>query len=254
MRSPFVFSLALLAFGAAAQPASTASQVPALDAGADSLRSPLACLLEPFLVSEIGSASAGVLKTVLVQRGDAVRQGQVIAELNTQVDEATLNLRQAEAAYMARVVERNADLFKRNLLPAAEYDEMNSRSRQAQLQVGLQRAILEERRIKSPFDGVVAERIAGPGDRINDNKILKIAQLNPLLVKVVVPVASYGRVKVGDQAKVTVHAAISAKELPATIWRIDRVMDAASGTFTVWLKLENKGNALPAGIRCNIKF
>ncbi|KAG1382329.1 hypothetical protein G6F59_017860 [Rhizopus arrhizus] len=39
---------------------------------------------------------------------------------------------------------------------------MTSRSRQAQLQVALQQAILAERSIKSPFDGVVAERFAGP--------------------------------------------------------------------------------------------
>ena len=110
----------------------------------------------------------------------------MVAELNTNVDEATLQLRRAEAAYLGRVVERNADLYQRKLLPAGDYDEMTSRSRQAQL-VALQQAILAERSIKSPFDGVVAERYAGPGDRINDNKIVKLAQIDPLVVKVVVP-------------------------------------------------------------------
>ena len=153
----------------------------------------------------------------------------MVAELNTNVDEATLQLRRAEAAYLGRVVERNADLYQRKLLPAGDYDEMTSRSRQAQLQVALQQAILAERSIKSPFDGVVAERYAGPGDRINDNKIVKLAQIDPLVVKVVArrPVRP-------DQAdagaQVTVNAAISDKPLQAKVWRIDRVMDAASGT------------------------
>ena len=105
----------------------------------------MACLIEPFQVSELGSPSAGVLNKVLVQRGDEVKKGQVVAELNTNVDEATLQLRRAEAAYLGRVVERNADLYQRKLLPAGDYDEMTSRSRQAQLQVALQQAILAER-------------------------------------------------------------------------------------------------------------
>lgn len=177
-----------------------------------------------------------------------------LPELSLVVDLATLNLRQAEADYLGRVVERNADLFKRNLLPAGDYDEIQSRSRQAQLPVALQRAILDERRIKSPLDGVVAERYAAPGDRVNDNKILRLAQINPLRVKVVVPEAMYGRIKADDSALVSVNAALSSKPLSAKVWRTDKVMDAASGTFTVLLKLENKGNAIPAGVRCSIRF
>lgn len=227
---------------------------PAQTALEGGLKAPMACLIEPFLVSELGSASAGVIDRVLVQRGDLVKKGQVVAVLNTNVDEATLSLRRAEAAYLSRVAERNAELAKRNLLPAGDYDEITSRSRQAQLQVALQQAILAERSIKSPFDGVVAERIAGPGDRINDNKIVKLAQIDPLLVKVVVPEGLYGQIKVDAAAQVTVNSAISGKPLPAKVWRIDRVMDAASGTFTVLLRVENKDNAIPAGIRCSVRF
>lgn len=227
---------------------------PALAVPADNLNAPMACLMEPFQVSELGSASPGVLSNVLVQRGDVVKKGQVVAELNTSVDEATLGLRRAEASYLSRVVERNADLFKRQLLPAGDYDEMTSRSRQAQLQVALQQAILAERSIKSPFDGVVAERYAGPGDRVNDNKIVKLAQINPLLVKVVVPEGLYGQIKSDTDAQVMVNTAISDKPLKAKVWRIDRVMDAASGTFTVLLRVPNDGNTIPSGIRCSVRF
>ncbi|WP_254241729.1 efflux RND transporter periplasmic adaptor subunit [Achromobacter pestifer] len=227
---------------------------PALSAQAGNPHAPMACLIEPFQVSELGSASAGVLSSVLVQRGDVVKKGQVVAELNTSVDEATLGLRRAEAAYLSRVVDRNTDLFKRQLLPAGDYDEMTSRSRQAHLQVALQQAILAERSIKSPFDGVVAERYAGPGDRVNDNKIVKLAQINPLLVRVVMPEGLYGQIKADAQAQVSVNQAITDKPLEAKVWRIDRVMDAASGTFTVLLRVPNEGNVIPSGIRCSVKF
>jgi multidrug efflux pump subunit AcrA (membrane-fusion protein) len=103
-------------------------------------------------------------------------------------------------------------------------------------------AILAERSIKSPFDGVVAERYAGPGDRVNDNKIVKV------------PEGLYGQIKADAQAQVSVNQAITDKPLQAKVWRIDRVMDAASGTFTVLLQIPNEGNAIPSGIRCSVKF
>ncbi|MGU9991955.1 efflux RND transporter periplasmic adaptor subunit [Bordetella avium] len=261
MMKTFSFSrcaiLALLLVSSAPQAQSLLPDpalVPLNGAPADGLARPMACLIEPFQVSELGSPAAGVLERVLVQRGDTVKKGQVIAELNTHVDEATLGLRRAEAAYLGRVVDRNADLYKRKLLPAGDYDEMSSRSRQAQLQVALQQAILAERSIKSPFDGVVAERYAGPGDRVNDNKIVKLAQIDPLVVKVAVPEGLYGRIKADADAQVSINPAISSQTLQAKVWRIDRVMDAASGTFIVLLTIPNKGNAIPAGIRCSVRF
>lgn len=212
------------------------------------------CLLEPFQVSEIGSPAPGVVETIDVHRGDVVEQGQILATLNTQVDEATLALRRAEAAFMSRVTNRNSELYKRKLLPEGDYDELRSRARQAQLQVALQQAILAERTIKSPYAGVVVERYVGQGDRINDNKLLKLAQIDPLLVKVVMPVSQYGRITPGDSAQVRINPAIHDLGLMATVWRVDGVMDAASGTFMVLLKMDNPEGSLPAGVRCSIQF
>lgn len=212
------------------------------------------CLVEPFQVSEIGSPAPGVVETIAVHRGDVVEQGQVLATLNAQVDEATLALRRAEAAFMSRVTNRNIELYKRKLLPEGDYDELQSRARQAHLNVALQQAILAERTITSPYDGVVVERYVGQGDRVNDNTLLKLAQIDPLLVKVVLPEDHYGRISPGDQATVRINPVIHDDALTATVWRVDSVMDAASGTFVVLLEMENPDGRLPAGVRCSVEF
>lgn len=212
------------------------------------------CLVEPYQISEIGSPAPGVVETIDVHRGDVVEQGQTLAVLNTQVDEATLALRRAEAAFMSRVTNRNSELYKRKLLPEGDYDELRSRARQAQLQVALQQAVLAERTIKSPYSGVVVERYVGQGDRVNDNTLLKLAQIDPLLVKVVMPENQYGRVSPGDAAQVRINPVIHDQALTATVWRVDGVMDAASGTFMVLLKMDNPEGLLPAGVRCSVQF
>lgn len=228
--------------------------VPELPALADTAPQAQTCLLEPYQVSEVGSPAPGVVETIDVHRGDVVEQGQTLATLNAQVDEATLALRRAEAAFMSRVTNRNSQLYKRKLLPEGDYDELQSRARQAQLQVALQQAVLAERTIKSPYAGVVVERYVGQGDRVNDNKLLKLAQIDPLLVKVVMPESQYGRIRPGDQAQVRINPAIHEPALTATVWRVDSVMDAASGTFMVLLKMDNSDGSLPAGVRCSILF
>lgn len=244
-----------LAVAALLLPLSVVAQQPELtfEASPD-LRANMACLIEPFQQSDIGSPAPGVISKIHVARGDTIKKGDVLASLDKTVDEATLRLRNAEAAYTNRVVSRNKNLYERKLLPASDYDEMNSRAKVASLQVQLQQALLKERDIPSPYDGVVVERYVGPGDRINDNKILKIAQINPLLVRVVVPEDRYGEIAKGDSAQLRVNQAISTEPLQATVWRIDKVMDAASGTFVVLLSLPNENHAIPAGLRCTVQF
>ncbi|CAM5200000.1 hypothetical protein CDEF62S_03697 [Castellaniella defragrans] len=265
MKRWLVLGLAVAVPGVCAAQAAPSPGVPDDDAGAAALApsstvpgaaapGSWACLIQPYQTSEIGSASPGVIRRVLVERGDVVHKGEVVVELNSEVDQATLALRQSEAAYLSRVVGRNTALFKKNLLPAKDYDEMVSKLRQAEQQVQLQKVVLAERSIRSPFDGVVAERFGGPGDRVNDNKILKLAQIDPLLVKVVVPEGQYGKIRVDEAVAVHVNPAISAQALSAKVWRIDKVMDAASGTFTVLLKMDNPGMKIPAGIRCTARF
>src|SRR3546814_19216128 len=97
----------------------------------------MSCLIEPYQVSELGSPSPGILAKVLVQRGDTVKAGQILAELDKSVDEATLALRKAEAAYLGRVVGRDASLYQRNLLPAKDSDEFTSQRRPAERKIAV---------------------------------------------------------------------------------------------------------------------
>ena len=49
----------------------------------------------------------------------------------------------------------------------------------------------------SPLNGVVVERFLGPGERVGNEKILKIAQIDPLNVEVIAPMEMFGSVRVG---------------------------------------------------------
>ena len=114
--------------------------------------------------------------------------------------------------------------------------------------------IMTPARVRSPVDGVVVERLLMPGEYRNEQSpIITLAQVNPLRVEVFIPTALYGQVYVGQAAEVSPEAPVGGMH-PATVAVVDRVLDAASGTFGVRLELPNPELRLPAGIRCKVAF
>ena len=89
-----------------------------------------------------------------------------------------------------------------------------------------------------------------PGEYRNDQSpILTLAEIDPLRVEVFVPTLFHGQIKLGSVATVTPEPPIEG-QFAATTTVVDRVMDAASGTFGVRLRLPNPNFALPSGVRC----
>ena len=211
------------------------------------------CLLEPHLIANIGSPVEGTLTQVLVDRGADVRAGQVLARLNSGVESASLNLKRAQQDFGERKVLRNEELFKKNLIAASEKDELETQTRVAALEVKQQQEVLNLRTIVSPITGVVVERYLAAGDHVSQEKILKLAQLNPLNVEVVVPNELFGSIKPGMEGEVRMEPLMHGN-FKARVVVVDRVIDAGSGTFGVRLELANPGNRIPAGLRCAVRF
>ena len=249
-----------------------------LVAGAHSAE--LECLIEPYVVVNIGSAVSGLLDTVPVDRGDLVKKGQILATLESSVETAAVEAFRAratmESPIMANLARlelssrkhlRDEGMFQRSLIPADKMDETETGKRLAELSVleaadakrlaelELRRAEAEvaRRTIRSPINGVVVERLLSSGEFVNENAILKLAQLDPLRVEVFVPVARLGEIAVGMRAQVMPEAPVGGVH-EARVTVVNRVVDAASGTFGVRLDLANRNYQLPAGLKCHIRF
>ena len=116
---------------------------------------------------------------------------------------------------------------------------------------------LRLRTIRSPIDGIVTDRLMNPGE-LADNRdvrkpILKLAEINVLHVEVMLPRAGYQSVKLGQTVEVVTDPPVGGR-YKATVKVMDKVFDAASGTFGVRLELANPGATIPAGDRCKAVF
>jgi RND family efflux transporter MFP subunit len=251
----------------------------AAQAGAE----PFHCLIEPNQVVEIRSSTEGVIESISVKRGDRVTAGQVLVKLESNAEQSATEMSRYRAAMEGRIatarnrldfatrkVERQQNLHEQRFISSQTRDEAEAEMRIAQSE--LQDAIenqelarrelthnedLQKRRIlRSPFDGVVVDRLLNPGDLAEAGTgrkaILKIAEVEPLRVEAVLPMAAHGRLRVGGYADVMPEGPGGRHRARVTV--VDSVLDSASSTFGVRLELPNPKGALPAGIRCKVEF
>lgn len=241
---------------------------------------PLACLIEPSQVADIGSPVLGVLERVLIDRGAVVKKGQPLAQVQADVERAAVALAGAKARAQAelqaaqsahdfarRKQDRTQDLYNKKFISQQALDQTDTEAaladkkiaqareqqRLAQQELAYAQAQLDQRTIRSPIAGIVVERYLHEGERVDDKPVARVAAVDPLRVEVLVPSALFGRVEPG--MVVTVKPELpGTPEVKARVSLVDRVVDTASNSFRVRLELPNPDHALPAGLRCKAEF
>jgi len=242
------------------------------------------CVADPRQVVEIRSPVEGLIEKISVERGDSVTQGQILVQLDAAVERASAALAlqrsqlqgamrsgESRVEYSTKKHTRQEELFKQNFISAqardeaaterklaeAEYKEAVDNRTVAELEYKRQNEVLRLKTIRSPITGVVMERLMNPGEvaeaGVGRKPVLKIAEIDTLHVEVILPVEAFGKVQLGSKAEIVPDSPIGGR-YEAVVKVVDRVFDAASGTFGVRLELPNKQRKLPAGMRCKAKF
>jgi RND family efflux transporter MFP subunit len=239
------------------------------------------CVMNPALTVKLGSPVPSIISEVLVDRGDLVKKGQVVALIESSVEKAMVAANEVRAASDAEIKARQATLdqksgiFKRKtelqtrniastqdvenaqadyFVAKQEVETAQLNKHMAELELARTRALLEERTIRSPLDGIVVERALGPGEYVRpEASIMTLATIDPLNVEAYLPVRYYGQLKVGDTAIVHPDEPVGGDH-EAKVSIVDQVFDAASGTFGVRSALPNPDNHLPGGMRCHVTF
>jgi len=210
-------------------------------------------LIEPHKVVEVSSQVSGILDEVTVERGSRVEKDQVVARLTSALERVAVDLASAQLAFAKRRADRNAELFAQEMLSAHERDEMDTEIELADLQLRQARERLKMRTIRSPIQGMVAARYLSEGEFAGDGPILKIAQIDPLNVELIVPFERFGAIRKGMVGEIRPEEPIGGL-YHARVVIVDQVIDAASGTFGVRLELPNSDYRLPAGLKCRVQF
>jgi len=240
----------------------------------------LDCLIEPFRTIEVSSPINGIIKEFVVKKGDTIKRDDILLKLESSVELATVNLakektkldaeirsKESLVSYTKKKQDRVDKLYRRKAISLSEkndiehdatqarYDlsKVRQNKRIAELELERAQKLLDKLTIKSPTDGVVMDLYLAAGESVKDKHIMKVAQIDPLRVEVIVPAEYFGRLEPGMVANIVPEIGAN-KGYKAKVQIVDKVIDAASGTFDVRLELSNKDYSIPAGVRCKISF
>ena len=193
----------------------------------------------------IVARSQGTVDSILVELGDHVAAGQLLARLESAEQEIALAA--ADAAYenLVRVVGRARALTKSGGVTPADSERVELELRQADIARRRARRDLERTAITAPFDGAVTARFIHPNRFVSvGDSLFRITESAPLLARVRVPQASAQSVVVGGSAAVV---SSSGRSAPAVVAHAADIIDAASGTREVVLRIVKPSTDLVAG-------
>jgi membrane fusion protein, multidrug efflux system len=182
---------------------------------------------------EVVPKQAGLVARILVEEGDRVAEGQLLAQLDD--EEWRLQLQQTDARTRSALdaVERARALREFGLVPEQEVERLASDARVAESELALARLRVQNAGIRAPIAGTVTRRFIERGQQVGtQTSTFELADLDNLEAHLAVPERDAGRIQVGQIGRV-----IQEEGGPATAeGRVDRirpVVDPQSGTVRV---------------------
>jgi len=210
--------------------------------------------LEAKADAEVNSKATGIVQTLLVEEGDHVEAGQVLATLDTERQQLALKKGQADLAQLKSELERVEKMYRRKLVSADVYDKLRWQVESLEASVRMQELSLRDTRIIAPISGVIARRYVKVGQLITEyssKSLFQVVSQQHLEAVVNIPEAQLLRAKVGQTAFLTFAGA---EPVQASIVRISPVVDATTGTARVTIGVQNNDLRLKAGMFAKVEL
>ena len=218
--------------------------------------------------SELAVKTPGRVAKMFVEEGTRVGKGQPVLELETDylrlnLDRANADVARAKAAEddARRDLDRKKDLIAKDSIPRATYDRSQSAYDQAiatrqsvTAQAALLRQQIDDATLRSPIDGVVAEKRADVGERLGEASVaVIIVQISPLKLRFKVPERYLASVHIGETVKANVDPYPN-ENFEGRVTTVGGVVDSATRSFLVETEFANRDGKLKPGLFARVEM
>jgi RND family efflux transporter MFP subunit len=211
----------------------------------------LPATLAPFQQVHLVARVSGHVKTVLVDRGDAVKAGQLLAQIEVPELEADLVKMKAEqeAAEIELKRLKEAQAKSPDLVLPQTVDNANARFQAAKASVDRCLVLLEFAQIKAPFAGTVTSRLVDPGAHVTAGSsfLFHLSDASKLRCQVPVTELETPLALTGKPVKVALDA-FPGRVFGTVLSRASRTLDPQTRTMLVEADLENTGGDILPGM------
>ena len=218
--------------------------------------------------SELAVKVPGRVAKMYVDEGSRISRGQALLALETDYPRLNLEKAQADIARAAsmeqdaqRDLNRKKELIAKESIPQATYDrsqatfdQARAAKESAQAQANIFRQQMADSTLRSPIDGVVAEKRTDVGQRLGDATVaFVVVQTTPLKLRFRVPEKEISRVRIGQNVKASVDA-YPGDVFQGKIAVVGGVVDPTTRSFTVETEFPNRDGKLKPGMFARVEM
>jgi membrane fusion protein (multidrug efflux system) len=190
----------------------------------------------------------GTVERIGFESGAWVREGEVLALLDTRQERAQLAAAEAQRDLTRVSLERMQGLLDEHVVSRAEFDRAVADSRQSEARAGEIRATIERKTVRAPFAGVLGIRRANTGQYLAAGEpLVNLESLDPIYVNFGVPQQAMTGVRQGRPVHVNA-ADVATAEFSGRITAVDAVVDAATRNVQAQATVANPGGKLRPGM------
>lgn len=210
-------------------------------------------IVEEYEATAVSFTSMGVVKRVLVNEGQAVGRGQLIAEMEDTQARNLLSGAEASMVQANDALERYKMLHDNGSLPEVQWVEIQSKVAQAKSQLEIAKKNLADCRLVAPVSGIVGNRMIKAGETaLPSQAVVTILDISSVKVKVSIPEAEIG----GITATTTTSIRVDAVNKEISGGRIEKGVqaDALTHTYDIKVNVPNGDRRLLPGMVASVQF
>ena len=204
--------------------------------------------------TDVTTEAGGVIREILFEPGQHVRAGTVLVRLNTANEQATLRALEAAAKLAVTQRDRWRELSQQKLVSLAEVEQRAADAATTLAQVEAQRALIAQKTIRAPFDGVLGIRKANLGQFIAPGSpIVNLQSMNPIFLDFALPQQRMGQVTEGIAVRASVDS-LPSRKFEGRITAIEPQIDTQTRSFKVQATFLNQDSAVRPGTFAKVAF
>ena len=220
--------------------------------------------IKPYQEATLYAKVAGYLKAINVDKGDTVKEGQLLAEIEVPELVADRARYQAEVEVAGIDYQRLSESQKKapDLVVPQTVDDANGRLKIAKANLERIETLLNYSRIEAPFSGIITRRLVDPGAFIpaatsgtamQNAALMTLTDFNRVRLQVAVPEVEASLVKADQPIKLTVEG-LPGKSFDGKVTRFAYALDEVSKTMLTEIELPNPTLELRPGMYAMVKI
>ena len=195
-------------------------------------------------------SSAGTIKRILVDAGQTIHQGQLIAELDPTTLQNAYTISKTALEQAQDTYNRMKELHDAGSLPEMQWIQIENQLKSATASEAMAKKALSDTKLYAPFSGFIASKSAEIGQTATPGMpIVKLVNIASVKVKISVPEDDIQRIQKGSSMKVVVPA-LDNRQFEGRVTERGVSADPRSRTYEVKATINNPNGQLLPGMIC----